>query len=66
MSRYTNMTVFTVKLKGTAERMPSIILKRIQDVINSLSNERVCMKFGQFFAEILKSEYQKISLWSPY
>ena len=66
MSRYTNMTVFTVKVKGTAERMPSIILKRIQNVINSLSNERVCMKFGRFFAEILKSEYQEISLWSPY
>ena len=46
MSRYTNMTVFTVKLKGTAERIPSIILKRVQNVINSLSNERVCMKFG--------------------
>ena len=24
------------------------------------------MKFGRFFAEILKSEYQEMSLWSPY
>ena len=66
MSRYTNTTVFTVKLKGTAQRIPSIIPKRVQNVINSLSNERVCMKFGWFFAEILNSEYQEMSLWSPY
>ena len=52
--------------KGTAERIPSIILKRVQNARNSLSNERVPMKFGRFFAEILKSEYQEISLWSPY
>ena len=58
MSRYTNMTVFTVKLKGTAERIPSIILKRVQNVINYLSNERVCMKFGRLFAEILKSKFR--------
>ena len=30
-----------------------------------LSNERFCLKFGRFFAEILKSEYQEILLWSP-
>ena len=52
--------------KGTAERIPSIILKRVQNTRNFLSNERVCMKFGRFFAEILKSEYHEISLWSPY
>ena len=52
--------------KGTAEQIPSIILKRVQNARNSLSNERVPMKFGRFFAEILKSEYQEISLWSPY
>ena len=52
--------------KGTAERIPSIILKRVQNARNSLSNERVSMKFGRFFAEILKNEYQEISLRSPY
>ena len=52
--------------KGTAERIPSIILKRVKKARNSLSNERVSMKLGRFFAEILKSEYQEISLWSPY
>ena len=60
MSRYINMTAFTVK------KEPSIILKRVQNARNSLSNERVSMKFGRFIAEILKNEYQEISLRSPY
>ena len=33
--------------------------------ITYLSNERFCRKFGRFFAEILKSEYQEILPWSP-
>ena len=44
----------------------SIILKCVQNARNYLSNERFCMKFGLFLAEILKSEYQEISQWSPY
>ena len=33
--------------------------------ITYLSRERFCLKFGRFFAEILKSEYQEILPWSP-
>ena len=33
--------------------------------ITYLSSERFCLKFGRFFAEILKSEYQEILPWSP-
>ena len=38
----------------------SIILKCAQNARNYLSNEWLCMKFGLFLAEILKSEYQEI------
>ena len=40
--------------------MLSIILKRVQNARNYLSNERLCMKLGRFFADILKSKYQEI------
>ena len=46
--------------------MVSIILKRVQNARNYLSNERLCTKFGRFFAEILISEYQEISRSGPY
>ena len=46
--------------------MLSIILKRVQNARNYLSNERLCTKFGRFFAEILISEYQEISRSGPY
>ena len=47
-------------------KIPSIILKCVQNARNYLSNEGFCLKFGRFFAEILKSEYEEISPWSPY
>ena len=47
-------------------KIMSIILKCVQNARNYLSNERFCLKFGRFFAEILKSEYGEISPWSPY
>ena len=41
--------------------MLSIILKRVQNARNYLSNERLCMKFGRFFEEIYwKKNIRKI------
>ena len=46
-------------------KIPSIIQKCVQKARNYLSNERFCLKLGRFFSEILKSEYEEISPWSP-
>ena len=66
MSRYTNITVFAVKKEPLNE---NTVLKSLNGQglnVHYLSSEGFCMKFGRFFAEILKSEYQEISPWSPY
>ena len=64
MSRYTNMTVFTVKEEPLNEN--TVNDSDVQNARNYLSNKRFCMKFGRFFMEILKSRYQGISPLSPY